>query len=136
MNFTIAEFRKNLREALDAVERGEEVYLTRHNRTFAIIKAPFNYLTTDGKSHNIRPDIKNTAGATHQPSKPFGDQEGVIQPRIKTPDTPVRTDEEWQVAEGLEKPCCKANSPCRHWFFQAERNLWVNTLSKREREVV
>ncbi len=58
-----------------------------------------------------------------------------IQARIKTPGTPVRTDEEWQEAEGLEKPCCKANSPCRHWYFSADRNLWINTLSKREREV-
>ena len=64
LNYTVAEFRKNIREALNAVERGEEVYITRHNKTFAIIKAPFNYLSDDGKSHDIRPDIpfKNGLG--------------------------------------------------------------------------
>lgn len=63
MRMTIAEFRKNTREALDAVERGEEVFITRHNKTFAIIKAPFNYLTTDGKSYNIRPEIQLPDGS-------------------------------------------------------------------------
>ena len=129
MNYSVAEFRKNIRIALDAVDRGEEVFITRHNRTFAIIKAPFNYLTTDGESHNIRPDI--------QKIEPVASQQDRLQPipaRIKNPDTPVRTDTEWDNAELMERGCCKLKKPCQHWEFNSNTQIWQNSLSGRQKE--
>jgi hypothetical protein len=59
-----------------------------------------------------------------------------IGPRIKDGDTPFRTDDEWVEAEGLEKPCCKKAKPCQHWEYNGDTQIWQNSLSGRQREVV
>ncbi len=115
MNYTVAEFRKNIREALNAVERGEEVYITRHNKTFAIIKAPFNYLSDDGKSHDIRPDIPEKNNSFPQ-AETTNWQEAGVDP-------------------SGELQCCKGVRPCKHWQWDGNQQAYINSLSGRAKEV-
>lgn len=120
MNYTVAEFRKNIREALNAVERGEEVCITRHNKTFAILKAPFNYLSDDGKSHDIRPDIpeKNKSEA-----KASNSTDGFVEAGRPLAD------------DSGEFPCCKLPKPCKHWQWDGVEQAYVNSLSGRSKAV-
>jgi hypothetical protein len=119
-NYSIKEFRDNMREALNLVEAGEIVQITRFDTIFEISirakksDAPSVRASLAGKGAD--PSLINTVPA-----------------RIKTPDTPFRTDEEWQEAEGLEKPCCKLKRPCQHWVWNDTTMVWQNTLSGRER---
>lgn len=129
MNYSVAEFRRNIRAALDLAASGEDVFINRHDRVFKLVA-----FGVSGRV--IALPEKNTAGATpHKADPAFQDEIGEIQPRIKTPGTPFRTDEEWKEAEALEQSCCQKKSPCRHWFYSPERALWINTLSQREREI-
>ena len=129
MNYSVAEFRKNIRLALDAVERGEDVHITRHNKTFAIIKADFNYLTTDKVSSNIRPDIKNTPVATQQ--LPDGSTAIVIPVGVEKETTPPSENEFAEALDAAEQECCRANAPCKHWAWDPVRMMYVNSLSGR-----
>lgn len=173
-----------MREALNLVEAGEMVVITRHKTDFVLTTAShwndkqvqaqrgFTTLVTDDTSSNIRPDIKTDgyikpregyksigidpakAGADMsfelQTTK---DDDGIkivsakkiasepqaalqtIEPRIKNPDTPVRTDDEWKDAEGGELPCCKQSKPCRHWLFNEMTQIWQNSISGRQKQV-
>lgn len=129
MNYTVAEFRKNIREALNAVERGEDVYITRHNKTFAIIKAPFNYLNDDGKSHNIRPDIPKR--------EKWADDQKTVTVKNNSEAKASNTDDfvEAGVDPSGELACCKGVKPCKHWQWDGVEQAYVNTLSGRKKEV-
>lgn len=70
----------------------------------------FNKLTPTETSSNIRPDVPK-----------------------KNVDLPSAKDNEWQ--DTAEQKCCKAAKPCKHWFFDGDREVWKNTLSGREKEV-
>lgn len=156
MNYTVAEFRKNIREALNAVERGEEVYITRHNKTFAIIKAPFNYLSDDGKSHDIRPDIPFKHGLGTDMSDLTSsridtrgkqyfhnieeDEHGVLRPKKNNSEAKASNSTDGFVEAGRpladesgELPCCKLPKPCKHWQWDGVEQAHVNNLSGRSK---
>lgn len=114
MRYTVAEFRKNIREAFNAVERGEDVYITRHNKTFAIIKSPVSFLSTGEASISIKPDIVRESTPTGP--NPFE--------KINSGATPQ---------DLTEKPCCQKQKPCQHWQWNSDRAIWINSLSGRER---
>lgn len=120
MRFTVAELRKNIRVALNAVERGEDVYITRHNKTFAIIKSPVSFLSTGEASINIRPDIRRES--TPVGPNPFVEA-GKKSPGASHQFTPP------------EHPCCEKQKPCKHWQYDDVRQVWVNSVSGRERGV-
>lgn len=67
--YSLSEFRANLREAFNAAEKGEPVYIERYGVTYCLVsaenwnesqtKAAFtgqSQLVTDGESSNVRPD--------------------------------------------------------------------------------
>lgn len=125
MNYSVAEFRKNIRVALDAVERGELVCIKRHDKTFILLtmsdyneaivsaaKDGISRLVTDEVSSNIRPDIP-----TPEKNEP-----------VATP-----PNEFIEALDASEQECCRKKAPCRHWQFQDD--FWVNSLSGRSREV-
>ena len=153
MNYTVAEFRKNIREALNAVERGEEVYITRHNKTFAIIKAPFNYLSDDGKSHDIRPDFgvtpvaiknelaeKNNSEAKASLIEEITGQMAKAEADRKDLETIIMGNSFIEAGsphadDGGEFPCCKLPKPCKHWQWDGVEQAYVNSLSGRSKAV-
>lgn len=124
MKLTIVEFRKQIREAFNAVERGEEVYITRHNKTFAIIKSPVSFLSTGEKSVHIKPDIQKISpvATQHTPKGENGFYKLANDPEEVNTLTPA------------ELPCCAKAKPCPHWQWSSDKQLHINTLSGRERE--
>lgn len=36
-------------------------------------------------------------------------------------------------SENLERACCLGKIPCKHWSFVADRQVYVNSLSGREK---
>lgn len=127
MQYTIAEFRANLRKALDAVDRGELVVITRHDTDYIIItsshwndsqtaaaRTGMTRLVTNDESSDIRPE-KITAGASHQNKDDFVEAGKTI--------------------EIEEQVCCQATKPCKHWAFDELQQVWVNQLTGRKREV-
>jgi hypothetical protein len=132
MNYSVAEFRKNIRVALDAVERGELVCIKRHDKTFILLtmsdyneaivsaaKDGISRLVTDEVSSNIRPDIPKIS---LEPSA-----------HIQTQSTPPGPNEFAKALDASEQECCRKKAPCKHWQF--EDGLWINSLSGRSREV-
>lgn len=119
----MAEFRRNIRVALNEVERGESVYITRHNRTFAVIKSPVSFLKTGEASINIRPDVpkKNNRlpSATNEGAKAWN---AGAKNHLNVPQTTAG-----------EQACCSTAKPCRHWQWDSDNTVWINSLSGRER---
>ncbi len=155
MNYSVTDFRKNIREALNAVESGKLVTIKRHDKTFivmtmwdynqAIVEAAkdgVSRLVTDEVSSNIRPDLKKIADlpdgkiklvSTPVEPNPFA----VVPPRDKTPDTEVKNLDDEFVEAGKRVgglPCCLKAKPCQHWQWDTDNAQWVNILSGEKRD--
>ena len=38
------------------------------------------------------------------------------------------------MAQGMERACCLAKSPCQHWQWDGDESAYINTLSGKKRE--
>ena len=133
MRFTVAELRKNIRVALNAVERGEDVYITRHNKTFAIIKSPVSFLSTGEASINIRPDFAKGKDKGVEVVTRF--EKGVNTVISIDGKPPKKSPGASHQFTPPEHPCCEKQKPCKHWQYDDVRQVWVNSVSGRERGV-
>lgn len=147
--FSIIEFRNQLRKALSLTERGERVFVKRFGEFYEIIHRGSNLKIEGDRVPNIpkplseeekfigagerKPEhsfkIQSPKKIASEPSAQFKE----IGPRVKTPETPFRTDDEWEEAEQAESPCCKLKRPCKHWQFDDVNQVWRNSISGRER---
>ena len=114
MNYSISEFRKNIREALNKVEAGELVTITRHDKMFKISQAG-----------TTRPIIEGGTSFLVQTDK-GGDEYNLVPPKK------IESDSQ---ANKNELPCCSKNTPCKHWVWNEATSSYMNILSNRERAV-
>lgn len=136
MNYSVSEFRKNIRTALDIAEAGGTVTIQRHDKTF-ILLTMLNYneaivsaakdgvsrLVTYEESANIRPDIVTSEAIPANVvmlSTPKG--ENIVIRNIASD------------SQANEQPCCEKRTPCKHWVWSEDQQVYTNTLSNRERQ--
>ena len=125
----ISEFRRTLKACFDRAANGEIIEIERGGLVFHLAKRDLGVITLTEESHIPAEALKKISPVATPPNVLME----TTPPRIKTPDTPFRTEEEWKEAEALERKCCTLKQPCKHWHWVFERGLWVNELSHRER---
>ena len=116
-----SEIRKNWKQVLDeCVHTAKPVFFQRAGQMFKIepfvpgIPVPAVLHEDDGKSHNIRPDLKkNSSDSQANESENMSGME---------------------LQKAIEQSCCELKLPCRHWSYDDVMEVWVNSLSGRERQ--
>lgn len=146
-----------MREAMNLVEAGEMVVITRHKTDFVLTTAKhwndkqvqaqrgFATLVTDDTSSDIRPEISHLDSRGMEHSKNIEvDTSGHIRPRVGYPAGKIASEpqaaEDWKDSKGDnfaagEWSCCQNKTPCKHWYFNDTMQEWVNNLSGRVRQV-
>lgn len=114
MKLSVAEFRKNMREAFNAAESGEYVFITRHDKWFKLIS--FEGEVLSDKAQAVI-DKMSTPSITPEKNEPVATQQN----------------EFVEALDAVEQKCCRLKSPCKHWQFND--GVWINSLSGRTREV-
>lgn len=133
VTLTVAEFRKNIKAALDYALEGGVVIVDRMGQKFMLNNIPrdmnlsIGYDPASGKDKGVevitrfekgvntvisidgKAPQKNIAGATPQPLAP--------------------------VADPLPACCSKAN-PCKHWEFNELTQEWVNSINGERKGVI
>lgn len=139
---TVAEFRKQMKMALDYCVQGGTIEIDRMGQTFVLMYQPRgtailrgNILPDDGGSHNIRPDVQSVAAELSEPPTPVEDVKANIE-AIMSPEKNTAEPDGFKEAGAKDLlPCCKLKTPCKHWQFDSDRSLWVNTINGDTREV-
>lgn len=129
--YTVGEFRKNTKEALDSVVAGEEVTLVRGTDIFMVMKAR---IEVQGTPVYRGTPIENTP----LPEKPKVQNPEKIKSEATPPsDSVADLFTVPPVAEVLEQECClNEQRPCKHWSWDIQSgDGYVNTLSGRKLEV-
>lgn len=78
-------------------------------------------------------ELSSRLGSTpHQPSPPQSPT-----PQINEPEKNHNSADQLIAAmanlPAMERACCTAKSPCKHWSFDGVEDVWVNSFSGRER---
>lgn len=111
---TVHEFRKNMKAALDTALEGNIVVIDRMGQRFSITHIPRG--------------IELSVGVI--PAK------AIIEPtpeKNKSEPSAQSKDEFTEAEHAGELPCCKLKSPCKHWQYDDQRQVWANGRSGRER---
>ena len=120
-----------MRKALNEAENGELIVISRHERLFHLEVAK----SADGKLTRVVKPLQTPSGKKINDLATPKETIAEIKPRLKTPSTPFRTEDEWEEAVEAESKCCKLKNPCKHWHYNPSEMVWKNEISGRQREV-
>lgn len=81
-------------------------------------KSEFLHHALNGNVHSV--------STTPSPNRPFPEKPSIEQPFIPKPPDPE-----------TGYPCClNERKPCKHWLFDGDDQVWVNSLTGKTREVL
>lgn len=163
VTLTVAEFRKNTKDALDYALEGGVVIVDRMGQRFMINHIPRGVdiqfaklndkvFVANGVDPITRLDAtgidtdKTNVGKISLSSTPVGPNpfhrlstdklSSNIRPDIpKNPIEPSAHNEFTEALDASEQACCRKKAPCKHWQHDSDNNQWINSLSGRSREV-
>ena len=139
---TVAEFRKQMKMALDYCVQGGVIEIDRMGQKFILMYegrdqsvVRMNHLKDDGESHNIRPDVGVIPMAVEE-------IECMRIPPMQSPKkislepSALKGEFDTAVEAGKSIPkCCTLKNPCKHWQFDGNRELWVNSITGETKEI-
>lgn len=86
---------------------------------------------SEGRTLQWIVETKLTGTTFHQPATPQSPVPKKQEPEKNS--TEQSSTELLESLDNMERACCTAKSPCRHWSFDSVEDVWVNSFSGRER---
>lgn len=127
MKYTVAEFRKNMREAFEAAERGELVEIERYDQSFYLVED--TNINEDDILDVPLATKENVLNGAQTPKKEEDPIDEWFESHGKgNKDTPVESNNNGKL-------CCTLKIPCKHWEFDGTQQAWVNVLTGEVKEV-
>jgi len=130
---TAAEFRKQMKMALDYCVQGGVVEIDRMGQTFIVMYQGRGQHVVRMSNPVAENRIKELA--EHHPD---GGSVIKIPFTKKITSEPSALEGEFDVAVEAGKSipkCCTLKNPCKHWQFDSSKELWVNSITGATREV-
>lgn len=121
ITLTVAEFRKNVKASLDFCVQGGVVIIDRMGQRFMLSQLPQDVF--------IAIDSSKKDGTATVIAKKTDDGGIEVLQTSYTPPKKIESD-----SQANEQPCCKKATPCKHWIWSEDQQVYINTLSNRERQ--
>lgn len=127
---TVADFRKNLKEALDTASSGKTVSFYRGKERFLLVSETAVQEAKSTKTKQFAQEYDTT------PIEGYSSRDDAYTREVNKMTKAVATakDEEVLTLGGIEAACCKGARPCRHWVWDSSTGEgYKNSLSGRTR---